>query len=253
MKNITGEKFGLIVFDIDGTLTASKSPIDSEAAGLLCRLMDEYKVAIISGADFEQFKWQILDLLECSAERMKNLFLLPVDGTVFCSYKEGWQCRTDEPLSEQEGNQIKTAFGNIFEESGVRKPDKIYGELLEDRGAQFNFSALGQEAPLELKENWDPDDSKRKQMVGVLRSKLDGFSLRIGGTTSIEVTKSGIDKAYGLNKLMKLTGVSKKRILYLGDKFFEGGNDAPVQTLGIECREVRGPEGTKGVIRELLK
>ncbi|MDO8729129.1 MAG: HAD-IIB family hydrolase [bacterium] len=247
------EKFDLIAFDIDGTLTRSKLPLDVEMATLLCRLMKRYKVAIISGANHEQFKWQIIDCLSCLPEHMKNLYLLPVDGTVFCSYDDDWQCENDAPISREEKALITTAFEDIFVKSGLSNPDKIYGELIEDRGAQLNFSALGQNAPIELKEKWDTDNKKRARIVEILKSILPSFSMRIGGTTSIEVTRTGIDKAYGLRKLMERTGISKERILYIGDKLFEGGNDAPVLTLGIECRVVNDPEETKKTIFELLK
>lgn len=252
MKTATAQKFDLIVFDIDGTLTRSKLQLDSEIAALLCRLMEKYKVAIISGAGYEQFQWQILGTLLCQREIMKNLYLLPTDGTVFCNYRDGWQCQYDTPLSKEEKERIKTAFGNIFEKSGFKSPDKIYGELVEDRGAQLNFSALGQDAPIELKEEWDTDNKKRVRMAEVLKRTLPGFSIRIGGTTSIEITKAGIDKAYGLNKLMGQTGISKEKILYVGDKLFKGGNDEPALTLGIECRAVENLEETKKVILEFL-
>ena len=246
-------KFGLIAFDIDGTLTRSKLPLDSEMATLLCQLMEQYRVAIISGASYEQFKWQILDCLSCSSEQMKNLYLLPVDGTVFCSYSNEWRCENDAPLSKEERGFVVTAFEDIFVKSGLESPDKIYGELIEDRGAQLNFSALGQDAPIELKEKWDSDNKKRAQMVEALKHTLSSFSMRIGGTTSIEITKMGIDKAYGLNKLMERTGISKGKMLYVGDKLFEGGNDAPVLTLGIESRAVKNLEETKKTILELLR
>src|SRR3989344_7947468 len=187
MKKIVEKNFELITFDIDGTLTRSKLPLDEKMAALLCQLMSKYKVAIISGASYEQFKWQILGPLVCQREKIQNLYLLPVDGTVFCSYHDGWQCQYDAPLSTEEKERIKTAFGNIFEESGFENPDKIYGELVEDRGAQLNFSALGQEAPIELKEKWDPDNQKRERIVRVLKRALPSFSIRIGGTTSIEI------------------------------------------------------------------
>jgi len=246
------KKFDIIAFDIDGTLTRSKLPLDDEMAGLLCQLMEKYKVAIVSGANYEQFKWQILDCLQCQPEQMKNLFLLPVDGTVFCSYKSGWQCEYDAPLSGEEKARIRVAFENIFEESGFESPNKIHGELIEDRGAQLNFSALGQEAPIELKEKWDADGKKRAWMIETLKRTLPDFSMRIGGTTSIEITKPGIDKAYGLNKLMQRSGISKEGVLYVGDKFLRGGNDAPVLILGIECQAVKNPEETKKIVLELL-
>ena len=246
------KKFELIAFDIDGTLTRSKLPLDVEMSGLLCRLMEKYKVAIISGASYEQFKWQILDPLSCPPDRLNNLYLLPTDGTLFC-YSDRWQCESDAPLSPEESGRIKSAFENIFDKSGLENPEKIYGELVEDRGAQLNFSALGQEAPIELKEKWDPDNKKRERMVEVLKYALPGFSVRIGGTTSIEITKAGIDKAYGLNKLIEQTGISKEKMLYIGDKLFKGGNDEPALTLGIECRAVKNPEEAKLIILELLE
>ena len=243
----------LIVFDIDGTMTRSKLPLDAEMAGLLDRLLGKYKVAIISGANYKQFQWQILDQLKCSSEKMKNLYLLPVDGTVFCSYQDGWRCQYDLSLSEEEKERIRDAFENIFEESGFEKPTKTYGKIVEDRGAQLNFSAFGQDAPIELKESWDPDNRKRAQMIEILKKNLSDFSLRFGGTTSIEVSRKGIDKAYGLNKLMKETGVSKGNILFLGDKLSGDGNDAPVLTLEIKCRAVNNPEDTKQAILEFLE
>lgn len=246
------KRFDLIVFDIDGTLTESKVSIDQEMSHLLSRLITKYKVAIISGANFEQFKWQILDHLVPLTEKRENLILLPVDGTIYCNYEEGWKCQSDKPFPEEEKRAIKSAFVNLFQESGLEVPNKTYGELLEDRGAQFNFSALGQQAPIELKEKWDPDGTKRKKMISVLAPKLEGYSFRIGGTTSIEVTKKGIDKAYGLNKLMNLTGISKESIFYIGDKFLKGGNDEPVKLLGMEYKEVGGVEETKVVIGGLL-
>lgn len=246
-------KFDLIAFDIDGTLTRSKLPLDSEMAGLLCQLLGKFKVAIISGAGYEQFKWQILDCLPCSSEQMRSLYLLPVDGTVFCSYSDGWRCENDAPLSEDDKELIKTAFKNIFEESGLENPNKIYGKLIEDRGAQLNFSALGQDAPIELKEKWDPDNKKRVRIIEALKHTLSNFSMRIGGTTSIEITKTGIDKAYGLSKLMERTGISKEKMLYVGDKLFKGGNDEPALALGIECKAVKSLEETKKVILGLLR
>jgi len=246
------QQFELIVFDIDGTLTRSKSVIDEEMAGLICLLLAKYKVAIISGAAYSQFQWQILDHLSCPPELLKKLYLLPVDGTVMCFDEGNWRCEADEELSGKEKSEIREAFEQVWEKAGIPKPEKIDGDLVEDRGSQINFSALGQKAPIELKEKWDPDNSKRARIVEVLKSLLPNFSFHIGGTTSIEVTRPGVDKAYGLNKFSKSSGIAFDRMLYFGDRLFEGGNDAPVLTLGIECRAVKDPEETKIVIRELL-
>lgn len=248
-----GQSFSLIVFDLDGTLTRSKQPIQAEMAELLTKLLEKYRVAIISGASFKQFEWQVLAHLECEPAKMRRLTLLPVDGTVSCTYENSWLCRGDKPISEEGKKKILRAFNNIFQESNLEHPDKIYGELVEDRGGQLNFSALGQDAPPELKEKWDPDTKKRQRMVEVLEKILPDFSIRIGGTTSIEITPAGVDKAYGLRRLMGSTGLSREDILYIGDKLSVGGNDAPVLTLGIKVKEVDSPSATVTVIKKLLK
>jgi HAD superfamily hydrolase (TIGR01484 family) len=251
MENLSEQKFDLIVFDIDGTLTRSKLPLDVEMSTLLCELLGKFKVGIISGAAFGQFQRQILDCLTCMEDRLNNLYLLPTDGTIFC-YDNHWQCESDAPFSEKEKQRIKMAFKHIFEAVGLDHPTQVYGDLIEDRGAQLNFSAFGQDAPIELKEGWDPDNVIRMRMVEVLKRTISDFSIRIGGTTSIEITKFGIDKAYGLRKLMDRVGISHDKILYIGDKLFAGGNDAPVLTLGITCQAVSSPEETKKIIKHYL-
>ena len=53
-------------------------------------------------------------------------------------------------------------------ESSDCKVEKVWGDVIEDRGSQITFSALGQQAPLEEKKKWDPDFAKRKGMKTIL-------------------------------------------------------------------------------------
>jgi HAD superfamily hydrolase (TIGR01484 family) len=116
----------------------------------------------------------------------------------------------------------------------------------------MTLSALGQEAPLAEKEAWDPDYAKRTWIKAVLDTLLPDFSVRIGGATSIDVTKPGIDKAYGIRKLRDRLGISLEDMLYVGDALFAGGNDHPALEAGVACIAVRGPEDTKLVIETLV-
>lgn len=251
-------KFEIIAFDIDGTLTRSKSPlednplVDTDMSDLLNKLMSKYKVAIISGASMKQFETQILAHLTKDGEKLKNLYLLPTNGTTFCTYKDGWQCPQIHALNEDEKKEIYAAFNKMFDEVGFKIPEHIYGEVIEDRGSQVTFSAFGQKAPVEIKEAWDKDHHKRAEMIEVLKKYLPDFSEHIGGTTSIDVTKKGIDKAYGLRELLKYLNLSNEKLLYVGDELFPDGNDAPALLVAGECKSVSGPEDTKKVILELL-
>jgi HAD superfamily hydrolase (TIGR01484 family) len=122
---------------------------------------------------------------------------------------------------------------------------KIYGETIEDRGSQVTFSVLGQDIVDELgkegvrqKEAWDPDNSKKNKLRDYIQPLIPEFEVRVGGVTSIDVTKKGIDKAYGMKKLMEMLEIGKDEILFIGDRLQEGGNDYPVKASGIDSIEI---------------
>ena len=138
-----------------------------------------------------------------------------------------------------------------IDQSGV-KPAKVWGEQIEDRGSQITFSALGQEAPLQEKVKWDPDFTKRKKMKTILDGLIPEFSVRLGGSTSIDVTKPGIDKAYGIKKLRDVLAISIEEMIFIGDALFPGGNDYPAEQAGALSIRVRDPHETKRVIEAIV-
>jgi len=240
----------LVVFDLDGTLAESKSALEPDMAELLGRLLDLAKVAVISGGDWPQFEKQILSKLP-QGDRFANLSLLPTCGTKFYRYRGSWTKIYSEDFTSSEKEKIVDALGKALEASGFH-PEKVWGDVVEDRGSQITFSALGQHAPLESKRTWDPDFAKRKRMKTFLEASIPGFSVRLGGATSIDVTKPGIDKAYGIRKLRDILGISIAEMVYVGDALFPGGNDHPAKEAGVACIQVSGPADTKMVVRTML-
>lgn len=240
----------LIVFDLDGTLAESKSPVDAEMAKLLDSLLGIVKVAVISGGNWPQFETQVLANLS-HGESLKNLSLLPTCGTKFYSYGDGWTKIYSEDFSTGEKVKITRALQQVSDDSGL-KPTRVWGEVIEDRGSQITFSALGQQAPLEAKEKWDPDFSKRKKMKDRLAQLIPEFSVRLGGTTSVDVTKPGIDKAYGIGKLRDTLGIAIPEMIFVGDALFPGGNDYPAEEAGALSIQVKNPHETKRVIETII-
>ena len=242
----------LIVFDLDGTLAGSKSPLDSEMSGLLHDLLLIVKVAVISGGDWPQFEKQLLSNLPHD-ERLANLSLLPTCGTKFYRYDSAaWKKIYSEDLTPEERDKILSSLTKAIISADF-KTDKLRGEQIEDRGSQITFSALGQKAPLEEKNKWDPDFSKRKKIKAILDTLVPEFSVRIGGSTSIDITKPGIDKAYGIRKLRDLLGISLKEMIYIGDALYVGGNDYPAKEAGVDCISVKDPNETKRVILTIIE
>lgn len=240
----------LFVFDLDGTLAPSKSALPDDMSALLTELLGVMKVAVISGGSWEQFETQLLGNLHRS-DAWTNLYLLPTCGTQFFHYQDGWQKVYAEDLTSDEKTRIIAALNRAFDETGLR-PAKLWGDAIEDRGSQVTLSALGQEAPLAEKSAWDPDFTKRQKLVAVLEPLLPDFAIRMGGTTSIDITKPGIDKAYGIGKLRDQLGLSLSEMIFAGDALFPGGNDYPVQEAGVDSVRVRDPEETGRVIQAVI-
>ncbi len=238
----------LIIFDKDGTLTPSKGPMDSEMAGLFMKLLGQKKVAIISGSGFPLFEDQILKILPPGSENFSNLFILPVSGTRLYTWKGSWNEQYAEHLSPHEKEKIMISLNSSLKQAGYERPQKVYGEPIEDRGSQITFSALGQNAPLEAKSIWDTKREKRQNIVSFLSPKIPEFDIRIGGTTSIDITKRGVNKGYGIRKLEEFLKMPLDSMVFVGDALYHGGNDYPAKATGVDCIQVSGPEETKKLI-----
>jgi phosphomannomutase len=240
----------LIVFDLDGTLAESKSPLDAEMSRLLPDLLGIVQVAIISGGDWPQFEQQVLSHLPQDG-CLANLSILPTCGTKFFQYEGGWKKLYSEDFSPEEREKIISSLTRAVAEAGF-EVEKLSGEVIEDRGSQITYSALGQQAPLHEKSKWDPDFAKRTKIKAILDPLIPGFSVGMGGATSIDVTKPGIDKAYGIGKLRDVLGISLKEMMFIGDAIFPGGNDYPAKEVGVVSVCVRGPHECKRVIEAVI-
>lgn len=240
----------LIVFDLDGTLAESKSPLDVEMSQLLDSLLAIVRVAIISGGAWPQFQKQLLAQLSRGAG-MKNLSLLPTCGTQFYRYETDWELLYCEKFTDAQRQKIIASLEAAVK-STEDQPERVWGEVIEDRGSQITFSALGQLAPLEAKKQWDPQFTKRKKLQAVLNTLIPEFSVRLGGATSIDITQPGIDKAYGIRKLRDILHIALEDMIFVGDAIFPGGNDYPAKEAGVICIEVRDPHETKRVIEALV-
>ncbi len=241
----------LIIFDLDGTLALSKSALDPEMGQLLGRLLQVARVSVISGGAWPQFEKQLLANLP-DTPHLDRLFLLPTSGTRFLQYEDSaWKQLYAEDFTPAQKDKIIAALDECFDKSGFR-PAQHWGEIIEDRGSQITMSALGQEAPLDVKKTWDPDFAKRQKIKAMLQPLIPEFSIGLGGASSIDVTRPGVDKAYGIGKLKDVLNTPIEQMMFVGDALFEGGNDYPARRTGATCIQVRDPDETKRVIEAVI-
>jgi phosphomannomutase len=240
----------LIVFDLDGTLAPSKSLLDDEMSSLLHDLIEVVKVAIISGGTWQQFETQVLSKLP-QDESLARLSILPTCGTQFFQFDGEWKRLYEEDFTAEEKEKIVNSLNQAIRSTSF-PVETTWGEIIEDRGSQLTYSALGQRAPLQEKQKWDPDFAKRRKIKAILDGLIPEFSVRLGGATSIDVTKPGIDKAYGIKKLRDILGISLTEMIFVGDALFPGGNDYPAEQAGVISIPIKGPDETKRVIEAII-
>jgi phosphomannomutase len=250
--SIHENKYDLIIFDLDGTLAESKRPITENMVHILLQMLERTRVAVISGGGWPQFETQFLHGFRTSS-RFNKLFLLPTSGTSLYIWRGEWQAQYAENLTPKEKEKIENALHVALKMSGYVRPEKTHGALIEDRKSQITFSALGQHAPVALKAEWDKDHVKRRKIVEILKRKIPEFDIHIGGMTSIDITRRGVNKGYGIRKLEHYLNITSDHILFIGDALFHGGNDYPARSTGADCIQVSGPEETEKIIREMIK
>src|SRR6478735_288766 len=234
----------LVAFDLDDTLAPSKSAIDPRIGTLLIALAEHVEVAVISGGQLGQFQKQVVDRLpDASAEVLSHLHLLPTCGTQYYRLR---------------GGEVTTVYAHALtaveeEARGLGLwESETWGDILEDRGSQITFSALGQSAPLAAKTAWDPTGERKNILRAAVAARLPDLEVRSGGSTSVDITQQGIDKAYGMRQLAEQTGIALDDMLFVGDRLDPDGNDYPVLAMGVRCHAVDGWEETVAYLEELI-
>ena len=246
------KKYKLIAFDLDDTLAPSKSPLPAQMVEVLAALLEVCEVCVISGGQFGQFDAQVVRPLGEAHACFERLHLMPTCGTHYCMYSEGqWSDVYRRNLTEQECSEAMRVLEEEARRLGLWE-EETWGDILEDRGSQVTFSALGQNAPVHVKQEWDPTREKKEALRAAVADRLPDLEVRSGGSTSVDITRKGVDKAYGIVELSKHTGIAIGDMLFVGDRLDEGGNDYPVVRTGIDTHAVEGWEDTVDFINDYI-
>lgn len=246
----------VIAFDVDDTLVKSKNPLTPEMRDLVADLLKSYEVAIISGSRFEIFEINIIDPLKKERpELLEHMHILPTCGTRYYTYDHevgAWNIVYAEDFTEDQKEHIIKVSEKLTKESGLW-PKHPHGEVIEDRLSQIAISMLGQQAPAEEKYKWYEEHNEDAIVLrNAIAEALPEYEVRNGGTTTIDITPIGVDKAYGMQKLIERLGITKEEVLFVGDRLEKGGNDYPVKAMGVDTIDVDGWQTTPYVVRGIL-
>jgi len=239
-------KSRMLVCDVDGTLAESRQPISDEIKEELFKLANRREVCLITGGSYKLLKYQLGKVPEGVI-----LHLMPTMGMhyVLLENKKATKIYSVS-LKKKEKDKIIYAIKRLIKQFDLSKLAS-FEDQIDDRKTQISFSALGKDADLVEKKKFDPTANIRKSWIVFLSKYLPEYEIRIGGTTTLDFTRKGMDKGYGLRRLANFTGISLNKFLYIGDRIFEGGNDDAARRLNIDHYNVGGIAETLEVLKLL--
>ena len=239
-----------VLFDLDDTLAESFQPPSAEMIERLGRLLQLMPIAILSAAGLPRIQHDFLEHL-ASSPHIDRFFVFPNSASEVYQFQNGaWTQLYNFSLSEDERAHIKAAVETAAANVGTGHPE--YAPELWDRGSQIAYAMIKSDAPQDIKKSWDPDQAKRKLLQAELEKTLPECEVRIGGSVTIDITKKGVDKSYGVKWLSDTLSVPAREMLYIGDALYPGGNDSVVIPTGIQTKETSGPQETLTMIDEIL-
>eukprot|EP01083_Nonionella_stella_P079553 218359_1 len=239
----------LFLFDVDGTLTASRQKVEPWMDEFLSELRKKHTIGFVGGSDLPK---QIEQLGDDLLERFDYCF--PENGLV--AYKNGKRFHINS-IKDKFGMNLLKPFLNFCLKymADLDIPVKT-GTFIEFRNGLINLCPVGRNCSQQEREEfyqYDQEHKVRETMVAVLEKEFGeqmGIAFAIGGQISIDCFPTGWDKTYSL-QFVENCGFEE--IHFFGDKTHKGGNDIEIyedpRTIG---HRVTSPKDTKSIIEDIL-
>ena len=237
------EKIKVVAFDLDGTLTQHRSPLEEENRRLLEALSKKYKLLMVGAGTCKRI-----------FEQMGN-FPIDIIGNYGLQYAEYDKASGDIVIKEEKTFPCD-------KESVSKRAELFRNETgyLTYAGAPVEFHAsgnvtfpfLGTAADINDKLAFDPTREKRRALYGRFCELFPEFTVFVGGSSSYDMVPAPNDKAYAIDTYCRRFGLSHENVLYVGDDYEPGGNDYAVFASDIPFVCTDDYRKTKEILRFLL-
>lgn len=233
-------------FDLDKTLTTSRSAMDPAHQEIFARLCEHADVVVVTGGTVGQIQEQV-------TPRFNGQYFALAQSGNHALDKEGkllWQ----ESINTSQTAEV-TAFIELLKKHfDIEVRDE--NDLVEHRGAQISYSVLGFHESVEKKYAFDPDESHRAAVLKAIpdaaqRLLENGIEVTPAGTTTYNFILAGKHKGFNVTRLMEREGWQKDHCIYVGDALFPGGNDESVIGV-VPTHAVMSPDDTFAYLSSIL-
>lgn len=233
----------IFIFDVDGTVADSYRPVQPKNAEIICNLLKSGKIIVFAtGRARESLEEKVLALLPCGSLYMSQIYMLPAGGAAMYSWEGGmWQ----EAYTNRIDAKYEHKIIELYKKTVEHVDPNIKGEgcFIENKDyLMLSCAAVGYGSTKAERLAWDPNHEKRMQIIGKINEEFPHLDVSIGGSATIDITKKGVNKADGLNRLFDILKLDKKDALFIGDGVFPGGNDYCILETGIDILKVESPK-----------
>ena len=212
----------LIAFDLDGTLTQHKSPLDASNRAFLSSLASHYRLLMVGAGDCDRissqmgyFPIEILGNYGMQYARVEN-------GKLSILREEKVHCDREKITATVDELRRRFGFTTYRGESALFFPSGC-----------ACFPILGTDATLDEKLAFDPDRSIRRALLSEVRAAFPDYEVFVGGASSFDLSPKPYNKFYALSRFCLENGIPLDEVTYVGDDPGEGGNDEPVYSAGV--------------------
>ena len=215
----------LVAFDLDGTLTQHKTPLEEKNRNVLIKLSEKYKLLMVGAGSCERI--------------FKQMNGFPID--IIGNYGMQYAVYDD---AQKEMRVVRNDHADVDREEILRRAalirDKFNLHDYSGNTMEFHESGLltlpvlGTTAKIEDKLAYDPDKTKRRAMYPYVKELFYDYNVVIGGTSSFDIIPGEYGKYNALMRYARENNISKNEIVYCGDDYFPGGNDHDVYVGGVK-------------------
>lgn len=201
------------IFDVDGTLTPSRQPIDPKFRDWLLTFASNNAVYLVTGSDHAKTQEQLGSALTFTANRVFN-----------CSGNETWH--NNDLVYSNNWRLPEKAHNWLAERLTESEFELRTGNHFEHRTGMVNFSVVGRNAEIDEREQyiqWDCRTNERKKLATAFNLTFPDLEARVGGETGLDIAPKGADKSQILEYFDPAD-----ELIFFGDDMNETGNDYPL-------------------------
>ena len=199
------------VFDVDGTLTPSRLPIDPEFEKFFLEWMEGKEVYLVTGSSKDMTIEQVGEKIWSKAKRAYQSC-----GNAVYEYGELYR-----EIDFELGKDLKKLLEQFLE---LSEWEEKYDTHIEKRLGLVNFSTIGRTCPQNQRDDyhkWDESKEERKMFCKIIEETFPELEATVGGEISIDIYPKGQNKAQVLDDIIG-------PVTFFGDKCKPGGNDYPI-------------------------